>query len=107
MTRDAVTITALTLNAGVTTPAGVTISPTNGANIAAPTRARKMVVRVTNTITNATHTVTIKAGANPPAGRAGIGDLSVAIPQSDERLIVLEHARFVQADGTINVDFST
>lgn len=106
MTRDAVAITVLTANGAVTTPAGVTISTTNGANIARPTRGRKMVVRITNTITDATKTATVKAGASPPAGRAGLGDLTVAIPASDERLVCLETARFVQTDGTINVDFS-
>lgn len=106
MARDAVTITALSLNAEVTTPAGTTISETNGANIAAGGSTRKLVVRVTNTITNATKTVTFKAGDAPPAFRSGQGDLAVAIPGSGDRLITLESARFVQSDGSIDVDFS-
>ncbi len=107
MARDAVTVTALSLNAGTTTPTGTTINTTNGAVITLPAKARKMLIRVTNTITNATKTVTVKAGEYPAAPRQGLGDLAVVVAQSNERIICIETARFAQDDGTVNVDFST
>lgn len=107
MPRDAVAVTALASNAGTAEPAGTTITPANGANIANIGDASRIVVRVTNT--NGTQrTVTFKAGANPPAVRSGIGDLAVTVPASTGvRLIVLETARFLKADGSIDVDFET
>jgi len=107
MARDAVTVTALALNAVTNTPAGTTISTTNGAVITPGGAARKLLIRITNTITNATKTATIKAGVNPPALQQAVGDLALVVPQSGDVLVTLESARFMQADGTINVDFST
>lgn len=107
MPRDAVVVTDLAANAGVAEPAGTTIAPANGANIADIGDTGRIVIRVTNT--NGTErTVTIKAGANPPAVREGIGDLAVAVPATTGvRYITIESARFLQADGSINVDFET
>lgn len=105
MARDAVSVTDLTSGAGTTTPAGVAISPTNGANITAVKDTNRVVVRVTNT--NGTdRVVTFKAGANPPAIRKGLGDLALTVPATTgDVLVVLESARFVKADGSIDVDF--
>ena len=105
MARDAVAITLLALNAGTATPAGTAINTTNGANIAVGGKTRKLIVRVTNTITNAAHTVTFRAGVYPPALQSPVGDLAISVPQSGDVLIALESARFVQADGSINVDY--
>ena len=107
MAADAVAITPLTKNAGVAAPAGVAISYTNGASVAAPKKARNLVLVAANTITNATHTVTIKAGAYPPGSLQGQGDLAIPIAASTTAYITLEHARFVQSDGTISVTYST
>ena len=105
MPRDAVAITDLASGAGTTQPAGTAIAPANGANIAGVKDTSRLVVRVTNT--NGTQrTVTFKAGANPPAVRAGVGDLAVVVPATTgDKLVVLESARFVKADGSIDVDF--
>ena len=106
MARDAVTVTALTANAINTNPAGTAISPTNGANIAGVGNTNRLLVRVTNT--NGTNrVVTFKAGtSNPPAGRKGLGDLAITVPATTgDVLVVLESARFVKADGSIDVDF--
>lgn len=46
-------------------------------------------------------TITIDAGANPPSPLAGLGDLTITMAASDVRYIILEAARFTQADGTI------
>lgn len=105
MPRDAVTITSLSSGTAVAPPAGTTIVPANGANIAAVGDTSRLLIRVTNT--NGTQrTVTFKAGDNPPALRSGLGDLAVVVPATTgERLVVLESARFVQSDGSIDVDF--
>ena len=105
MARDAVTVTDLVSGAGTTNPAGTTITPANGANIAGVKDSSRVVVRVTNT--NGTNrVVTFKAGDNPPAVRKGLGDLAVTVPATTgDKLIVLESARFVKADGSIDVDF--
>lgn len=105
MARDAVSVTTITKHTAVNTPAGVAISPTNGANVAAPTKSRKLFLRVTNTITNATKAVTIKAGVYPPAPLQSQGDLTLTVPQSGDIVVTLESGRFLQSDGTINVDF--
>lgn len=107
MTRDAVTLTTVTRHTAVTNPAGTAISPTNGANIAAANKTRKLLLRVTNTITNATKVVTIKAGDSPPSLRASLGDLSLTVPQSGDIVVTIEGARFVQDDGSINIDFGS
>jgi hypothetical protein len=106
MPRDAVAVTALASGAATATPAGVAVNTTNGATIGAIGDGSRVVVRVTNTHT-ATHIVTFKAGVNPPALRAGLGDLEVSLLKETDVLVVLETARFVQADGTINVDYAT
>lgn len=106
MARDAVTITALTTEAVNNTPAGTTITPANGANIAGVGNTNRLLVRVTNTDV-AAHNVTFDAGVSPPALRQGIGALVVSVPASGDILVTLESARHVQADGSINVDFAT
>lgn len=45
--------------------------------------------------------VTIDAGVNPPAMRAGLGALTITLAADDVKHVVLEAARFMQADGTI------
>lgn len=104
MARDAVTVSALTQNALNTNPAGTSISPTNGANIAGPLDSR-ILVRITNT--NGTNRVaTFKAGADRPAGRSSLGDLAITVPATTgDVLVPIETARFLQTDGSINVDF--
>lgn len=106
MPRDAVTITDLALNGGVAAVAGTTIAPANGAVIdTSGYKGRKLVVEVTNTAV-ADKVATVKAGANPPAWRAGLGDLALTVPaNTGDVLVCLESSRFLQADGKINIDF--
>lgn len=103
MARDAVAITALTLNAGVTEPAGTAINVTNGGSVAA-NRTDNLVIEVRNTAVGA-KTVTIPAGIGPLSGQ---GSLVVSVPAtSGVKLITVESARFIQADGTIHLDYET
>lgn len=107
MARDAVAITDLTLDTAENTPAGTVIAPANGATIPAGGKTDNLLIRVTNT-NAAEKDATIKAGSNPPAMRAGLGDLVIPVPAtSGDVVIVIEGARFVQADGSISVDFET
>ena len=106
MARDALTITTCTKSAAVTKPAGLTINTTNGANVAGPLPTRKLCFEIQNTDTGA-HNVTFKAGVNPPALHAGVGDLVVSAVASSNILVEIESSRFLQADGSINIDFAT
>lgn len=106
MARDAVTVTALTSGTAATNPAGTAINTTNGAVINAAGDTSRLLIRITNT--NGTQRVaTIKAGDNPPAARRGVGDLAITVPATTgDVVVVVESARFLQDDGTIQVDFA-
>lgn len=107
MPRDTVAITQLNLNAGTAEPAGTTIVPANGALIPAGGDTRKLLIRINNTHT-AERNVTIRAGVNPPAFRAGLGHAVVTVPaNTGVRYVTVESARFAQADGSIHLDFDT
>ena len=107
MARDAISIVAPTVNAATAWGAGTTITPANDAVVSPGGNTQNLFLRITNTH-GSDHTVTIKAGDNPPAFRSGLGDLTVTVPAtSGDVLIPLESARFVQSDGTIEVDFET
>jgi len=49
----------------------------------------------------ASNTITIVAGARPPSQRAGLGSLTFALTTTQVKYIVVETARFLQANGTI------
>jgi hypothetical protein len=105
MPRTAVTVTSLS-RTGAATAAGTTADPTNGHVVdLGGFPLEEFVFRFTNT--NGTDRVaTIKAGANPPALSAGLGDLAITVPATTGDMTVsgLESARFLQADGTVNID---
>lgn len=107
MARDSVVPTDLSVGVVTTTPAGVAINPTNGANIPSPGPFRKLSVRVTNTA-GASHIVTFRAGTYPGSMGAALGDLVVTVPATTGDVVLqLDGSRHVQADGSINVDFET
>ncbi len=103
--RTNLPITVLTGDAYNANPATTNIDASNGMSILAPTGGGKVLVEVTNTFAGAKHVI-FKAGANPPAERAGLGDLDRSLAQNEVNLFVLETARFAQADGSISVDFT-
>jgi hypothetical protein len=104
MTRVAVPISALSLNGG-TVNAGAAVDTSNGHVLTAPDDGR-FLLEIDNTGSVAAATVTIKAGDNPPAAQAGLGDLAVVVGTAGKHrsVIIVETARFMQDDGTINVD---
>lgn len=105
MPRDAVAVTSLALNASVDQPAGTAINPTNGASIAVGGDASGVIVRINNTHATLAKIATVKAGVKPPAELASRGDLAESIALTGTEYLVLEGGRFVQADGTIWIDF--
>lgn len=108
MARTAVTVTALTPNAGTTEPAGTTADPTNGHVVDPTGDSEALLLRCANTAGTPKNAI-VKAGANPPALDAGLGDLTVQVPAtSGVRWIgPLTSGRFIQADGKVNVDLES
>ena len=104
MARTNLPITALALDAGTAAPAATTIVQANGAVIAAGGNTGKLYIEVTQTDATA-RVLTIKAGGGN-AQRAGRGDLAVSCAQNVARVLVIESARFAQADGSIHLDFA-
>jgi len=104
MARTAVPVTALTANAENENPTTTAIDATNQHEIASGGETDRLLLRIVNTFAGS-KVVTIKAGVNPPAFRAGLGDLAITMgAQNDVAYVVLESARFAQADGKINID---
>lgn len=105
MARTVIPITDFSLNAAVATPAATTADQANGMYIDAKGSSR-ILVRVTNTFAGAKNFIARK-GVQPPAQAATLGDLTVSHAQNAEKWYMLHPERFVQADGTINIDFES
>lgn len=110
MARTTITPTALTANAA-TAVAATTIDATlvsNGISVASVAAGGSLIIRVTNTH-GSDHDVTIKAGDNPPAFQAPLGDLAVTVVATSGVKFIgpFETARFLQDDGTINIDLAS
>lgn len=120
MARTNLPLTALTANGAVLNNGGTAIDAANGMNIQLPTTGLpasgfedRLVLYVQNT-TASTKTVTVRAGANPnylnvPAFRAGQGDFTsgnLSATTGSAFIGPFEAARFMQVDGSINVDFA-
>lgn len=108
---SSLTITSLSRNAATSLPSAQAIDTNGTVPIAAGSLMDRLIIEVVNT-DDAALTVLIKAGDNPPALRAGQGDLSVALAASGggataKRMIgPFESGRFAQDDGSINVTFT-
>ena len=107
MARTAVALTTLTANTATADPTPTTADPTNGHVIGSGVRVPldEVVVRVANTSGGA-KTVTLKAGTNPPAFDAILGDVTFSVPATTGVKWVgpLTSARFAQDDGTVRID---
>lgn len=105
------TVNALVANGSVGQPAGDTIDTDGVVPILAADHrgaSGRLLIEVTNGDAVNGLDVTIVHGDNPPAAREGIGDLVVAIPASGVTYIgPLESARFMQADGSLQVGFDS
>lgn len=108
----AITVTSLTPDtAGVAQPtadvldtgtAAVTLSADVGG------QSELIMLEVKNTAGAANDlTVSVLAGDNPPAQRAGLGALDTVIAQNGTKIIgPLESARFIQDNGKLDVKFT-
>jgi hypothetical protein len=111
MARTAVVPRALVKNSHLIGTTGATTIDstlvTAGVTIA-NAKPEKLVIRVANT-EGSTNTVTIKAGANPPALRAAQGDLVVTVAATTgvEYIGPLESDKYLQADGSLSIDLET
>jgi hypothetical protein len=105
MPRTAVPIVTLS-RTGAATSAGTAADPTNGHVVAlGGVPLEEVVFRFTNT--NGTDRVaTFVAGDNPPALSAGQGNLAITVPATSGDMTVagLESARFLQSDGTVEIN---
>ncbi len=108
----AITVTALTPDsAGIAVPtADVLDTGTSAVTLAAAVggQSELVLLEVTNNAASAVNlTVTVNAGDNPPAQRAGLGSLATVLAQNAVKLIgPLESARFIQDDGSLSVTFT-
>lgn len=85
----------------VATP--TTIDATND-HIIAKAEPEKTVLRIVATTGG---TLAIKAGVNPPALAAGLGDLTITVGVETRDVGPFESGRFLQSDGSLLVDFTT
>lgn len=111
MPRTSVAARALVANGnlnGVTGPTTIDSTlVTNGVNVPSA-EPERTIIRVANTEAS-TNVVTLKAGDNPPALAAGLGDLAVTVAASTgvQFLGPFESGRFLQSDGSLDIDFET
>jgi len=115
MARTALPLTSLTANGAVLNQAGTAIDAANGMVVTIPTTAipsggslDRLVLYVQNSFAG-TKTVTVKAGANPPAFRSGVGDFTSGnLTASTGTAFIgpFDISRFIQADNTLNIDFA-
>lgn len=106
MANTTVHVTTLAANTATAKPAGTAIVAAN-THVITPTKPlRKVLVRLINT-TASTKVWTVVAGDNPPADASGQGNLDVSLTDgsttAQETWLVLDSARFLQNDGTIQV----
>lgn len=101
----AITLTALVANAGTAAPTADVLDTGTGA-VTLPLAASgsgldRIVVLVTNTAAQ-TLKVEVLAGDDPPAGRSGLGAVTLVAALAQNGVIAcgpFEGARFVQTDG--------
>lgn len=109
MARTALSVHTLGPNSATVDPAdGDTIDATLVTNgvVISDVPLEELIVVVTQA-TAATDTVTISAGASPPAEMAGQGDLEQDLAQNEVGWFgPFTSARFAQADGSLHVDFT-
>jgi hypothetical protein len=104
MARTAVPYSDFVGNGNLADPAGTVLDITND-HVIAKAVPERTVLRVTNTHGSA-HVITVKAGDYPPAIAAGQGDLAVSVAATTgvQWLGPFESGRFLQADGSMEID---
>lgn len=111
MSRTNLPITSMTIETVTAHSIGTAIVHAAGMEIDAKGDTGKLLLRFDHT-TSAEKVVTIKAPtANPHAPRAPLGDLAMTFAAGNDPTthynVVIESARFAQADGKIHIDFES
>lgn len=106
MARTAISAAALTANSSTVKPTGVA-GDSNGHAISLPAKANLEECFLLATVSTATTALTVKAGANPPALEGVQGDLTLSLAVGTHLVGPLSSGRFIQADGTLYVDYAT
>jgi hypothetical protein len=106
MARDAVAVTALTIDAGTDLLEGVAIAPADGATLNLNGNFGKLLLWVSNT-ESAAYDVTIVAGTGQEAVRSSLGNLVYEVGAGEQAFIVVEGSRFAEAGGDLLVNFET
>lgn len=111
MPRTAITPRALIANGnldGATGPTTIDSTLVTAGVVVNSAQPERTLIRVTNT-EGSTNVVTLRKGDNPPALAAGQGDLAVTVAATTgvQYLGPFESGRFLQNDGSIEVDFET
>lgn len=115
MARTNIPVSAFVANSanGLADPAGTTIDQANGMNVVMTTETvppsydafRGVFLRVKNTAAGTQHVI-VRAGKNPPAFRADLGDLTVTIATGATVWVgPLDMSVYAQSDDSLNVDF--
>mgnify|MGYP007071570752 CR=1 FL=1 len=108
----ALTVTTLTANAAGSAQPTADVLDTGTAAVSLDADvgglSGRVIIEVKNTAGTAVNlTVSVLAGDNPPAGRAGLGNLDTVIAQNATKLIgPLESARFIQDNGKLSLTFT-
>lgn len=112
MARTNLPLTTFDPVAGLTTPSTTAVDVANGMNIALASSAVPsgssswdLIIQFNNTFAGA-KSIIVRAGANPPSSRASKGDLTITNTTTTSYVGPFEPARFLQADGSINIDFT-
>ncbi len=105
-----ITVTALSKNAGTNQPSTQAIDSNGTVPITVGAPMDRLILEIINLTTSNALVATVKAGANPPSLDAR-GDLAITLSQTgtagDKQIIgPFDSARFLQADGTVNVQFA-
>jgi hypothetical protein len=113
MARTAVTLSSLAESTFTTTPTMTGFAAADGASVDVGGNTEGVLLRFAYTSSaSAAAALTIQSGANPPAFRAGIGDLVLETSGSNasaiyKDLVIEDSARYVQSDGKIYIDSDT
>jgi len=105
MARTAVAIISMNSAGSSVNPTLTTMDATNN-HVITPDRAYRRLFLVAQNTFAGSKTVTLKAGAYPPASRKHLGDLTITLTQNQWVYQQIDGSRFAQADGTINVDLA-
>jgi hypothetical protein len=87
--------------------APTTLDKPNG-HMLGPLDGNKLILLFHLSAATAADTITLKAGVNPPAMRASIGDLVYTCAGGAAEVVIgpIENARYKQADGKFYIDLA-